>query len=110
MKGSWRHDRVFTVPTHARCDAQERLMGFVRKQTMDGYIEHWFARAYVSYTHENGFFVKTLAEGKALVDDMLEQEHEERRSSKKSRRTKLVLDSKTPARRAAVKQCRRKSR
>jgi hypothetical protein len=32
---------------------------------------------------------------------------EERRSSKKSRRTALALDSKTPARRTTVKQCRR---
>lgn len=70
----WKHDTDFDTPTHVLLDKHEKIAGFVRKQVMEGYITHWFARAYVSYTHETGFFVKTLAEGKALVEDMIAHE------------------------------------
>lgn len=82
MTWIWKHDQTFTIPTHVYLDAREVLAGFVRKQMIEGYVEHWFARAYVTYTHDTGFFVKTLAEGKALVEDMLEQE-ERRRDGRK---------------------------
>jgi hypothetical protein len=76
MKLIWKHDRTFGIPTHVYRDKSEKLFGFVRKSTAagDGYASHWFARAYVSHTHDNGFFVKTLAEGKAIVEDMLAKE------------------------------------
>jgi hypothetical protein len=74
MKLIWKHDRTFGIPTHVYRDKSEKMAGFVRKQVMPGYVEHWFARAYVSHTHDNGFFVKTLAEGKAIVEDMLAKE------------------------------------
>jgi hypothetical protein len=74
MKWIWRHDQDFNIPTHVYLGKNEQMAGFVRKQVMPGYVEHWFARAYVSHTHDNGFFVKSLAEGKALVEDMLAKE------------------------------------
>jgi len=78
MKWIWKHDRTFGIPTHVYRDKREKMAGFVRKQVMPGYVEHWFARAYVTYAYDsgfcNGFFVKSLAEGKALVEDMLAKE------------------------------------
>lgn len=63
---NWKRSPDLCVPTHVCRDGREQMVGFVRK-----YPDCWFARAYVSYTHHTGFFVKSLAEGKALVDDML---------------------------------------
>jgi hypothetical protein len=70
-KVAWSHWR--DVDTHVLLDRDERIVGFVRRGTFLDMIDHYFARAYVG-THENGFNVKTLAEGKALVDDMVQRE------------------------------------
>ena len=76
MKWIWKHERALVTTTHTCLDRRGRLMGFVMRsaQKGDGLMSCWFARAYVSHTHDNGFFVKSLAEGKAIVEDMLAKE------------------------------------
>ena len=69
-KPHWKRERVSGTLAHIYFDEHGEMMGFVREQGSPFYIDHWFARAYVP-EHYNGFFVKTLAEGKAIVEDAL---------------------------------------